>query len=374
VPIHARLQACKESLRKEYLRTHEYPWVVAYSGGKDSTVLLQLVWEMLAAVPPARRARTVHVIGNDTLVESPLVIRHLQSTLRTIGDAARRSGVPLTTKITRPHVDQTFWVNVIGRGYIPPTRNFRWCTDRMKIVPTTRLLKDLVTQHQGAVLLIGTRAAESQNRQRSMARHGVADAKMARHSSLPDCLMFAPLAAFTDDDIWTILLQRQPPWGGSHRELITLYRNAGGGECPLVLTAEDAPSCGTTSPRFGCWTCTVIKKDRSLRGLIDSGHPDADAFEKLHDFRDWLIDLRENNGNRQSVRRNGVARFRPDGSRVFGPFTLDVRKRILAALETLEQQTGWVLLSDAEREVIEDIWRRDEVVEETRSALHAALV
>ncbi|MBL8235063.1 MAG: hypothetical protein JNL98_41560, partial [Bryobacterales bacterium] len=69
---------------------------------------------------------------------------------------------------------------------------------------------------------------------------------------------------FTTDEVWQILLQRQPPWGGSHRDLITLYRNASGGECPLVIDKDQAPSCGTGSSRFGCWTCTVVEKDRSM--------------------------------------------------------------------------------------------------------------
>ncbi|MCY4197236.1 MAG: DNA phosphorothioation system sulfurtransferase DndC [Rhodobacteraceae bacterium] len=370
----ARLQGCKDILKQEYLRHHDYPWVIAYSGGKDSTVLLQLVWETIAALPSDSRKRPVLVIGNDTLVESPLVIAHLRSTVEKIAAAASKAEFPLTTRITRPHVDQTFWVNVIGRGYIPPTRNFRWCTDRMKILPTSQLLEDLVARHRAAVLLIGTRKAESENRRRSMTKHDVAGARMTRHTSIPDCRMFAPLADFTDNDIWTILLQRPPPWGGSHHKLITLYRNAGGGECPLVLTADDAPSCGTTSPRFGCWTCTVIKKDRSLRGVIDSGHTDAAALGKLYDFRDWLIDLREDNTNRLPVRRTGATRVRADGSLVFGPFTLDVRKRILQALEDLEVETGWPLLSQAERDVIEDIWRRDRIVEASRAAFNEAVV
>ena len=196
---------------------------------------------------------------------------------------------------------------------------------------------------------------------------------MNPHSSIEGCRMFAPLADFSDEDVWLILMQRNPPWGGSHRELITLYRNAGGGECPLVLTKEDAPSCGTTSPRFGCWTCTVVKKDRSLQGLINSGHKDAEMFLQLFDFREWLVQLREDNTNRQRVRRDGNAKSRVDGTPVMGPFTLSVRKHILSRLRILEKDVGQVLISKSEIEVIEDIWRRDEINEDCRKALCVAL-
>ena len=166
-----------------------------------------------------------------------------------------------------------------------------------------------------------------------------------------------------------ILMQLKPPWGGSHRDLVTLYRNAGGGECPLVLSKEDAPSCGTTSPRFGCWTCTVVKKDKSLRGLIDSGHEDEEKLEVLAEFREWLIELRENDDNRLPVRRDGKAKLKTNGTRVMGPFRLDVRQRILSRLKELEGQVGERLISASEIEVIEDVWRVDKIREDGRLAL-----
>ena len=368
-----RFDDATDVLRKEYLKQHSDPWVIAYSGGKDSTLLLQLAWEIVSGLDAEERRRRILVVGNDTLVESPSVIRHLRTTMEQIGKAAASQGLPIETRITRPHIDQTFWVNVIGRGYIPPTRNFRWCTDRMKIIPTSRLLDELVHRHGRAILLVGTRKSESEHRRRNMTKHGASGTKMNPHSSVHGCRMFAPLADFETDDVWLILMQRNPPWGGSHHDLITLYRNAGGGECPLVLTKDDAPSCGMTSPRFGCWTCTVVKKDRSLQGLIDSGHEDSDMFERLFEFREWLIELREDDVNRQRVRRDGNAKSRADGSLVMGPFTLAARRKILAVLRALEQETETDLISSAELDVIEDIWRRDEVREDCRAALLGAM-
>ena len=185
--------------------------------------------------------------------------------------------------------------------------------------------------------------------------------------------MFAPLADLDDDDVWMVLMQRRPPWGGTHRKLITLYRQAGAGECPLIMSEEDAPSCGTSSPRFGCWTCTVVAKDRSLRGLIDSGHEEGVSLSQLYDFREWLVELREDDGNRLPVRRDGNVRQRADGSRVFGPFTLPVRRRILRRLQALQLEVGETLISQAEIECIEDVWWRDEISEAGRVALQNAV-
>lgn len=365
-----RLEAVRRVIGTEYAKRHRRPWVVAYSGGKDSTLLLQLVWEVVAAQEPRR---PVLVVGNDTLVESPLVIRHLRDSLELIGRAAERQGLPIETEITEPCIDQTFWVSVIGRGYIPPTRNFRWCTDRMKILPTNRLLERLARDSRGTVLLVGTRRAESQNRRRAMARRKTAADRMNPHGTVDGCRMFAPLADLDDEDVWMTLMQRKPPWGGTHRRLITLYRAAGGGECPLVVTKEQAPSCGSSSPRFGCWTCTVVQKDRSLRGLIDSGHDEAGMMEALFDFREWLIEMRENDANRLPVRRNGNVKRKDDGSRVFGPFTLEVRREMLKRLRDLEKRVGEQLILPAEIDAIEDIWWRDEIREEARGALDRSI-
>lgn len=368
-----RLAAIQETMYAEYTREHGDPWIVAYSGGKDSTLLLQLVWEVAEAVPTNERRRPIYIVSNDTLVESPLVIRHLRQSLAVIREAVQDVGLPINVNVTEPCVDQTFWVNVIGRGYIPPTRNFRWCTDRMKIAPTNELIQKLVLAHERAILLVGTRKSESQTRGRAMTERGVTATTMNPHSTIQNCRMFAPLAELRDDDVWKILIQRRPPWGGSHRDLITLYRNAGGGECPLVLSQEDAPSCGTTSPRFGCWTCTVVQKDKSMRGLINAGHDEEEMLEALAQFREWLIVLREDNRNRLPVRRDGRAKLREDGTRVFGPFTLEVRRKILDHLRALEAETAGALISPAEIEVIEDVWRRDRIREDGRLALLASV-
>ncbi len=368
-----RLDTIRHVLRTEYQRRHRYPWIVAYSGGKDSTLLLQLVWEVVAEIPASERQRPVLVVGNDTLVESPLVIQHLRESLELIAVAGEREGLPIETEITEPCIDQTFWVNIIGRGYIPPTRNFRWCTDRMKILPTKRLLERLTRDAQGTILLVGTRRSESQNRRRAMDRRGVSARRLNPHSMVDGCKMFAPLAELDDADVWMTLMQRKPPWGGTHRRLLTLYRNAGGGECPLVMSQEQAPSCGSSSPRFGCWTCTVVQKDRSLRGLIDSGHAEAERMEALFDFREWLITLRENDDNRLPVRRNGNAKQRDDGSCVYGPFKLEIRKEILDQLRVLERRIGESLILPEEIDCIEDVWWRDEIREDARQALHRSI-
>ena len=364
----SKLATIRRILLEEYTKRHLQPWIIAYSGGKDSTLLLQLAFEAVLSLPPSERRRHIHIVANDTQVESPPIINHLKESMATIRRVIGELNLPMSAKITTPYTDQTFWVNVIGRGYIPPTRNFRWCTDRLKIMPTSEYIQKLTRAHRRTVLLIGTRKAESSSRRRRMESYETTshNKHMTPHNQIENCRVFSPIAELTDNEVWAILLQSKPPWGGTHRKLITLYRNAGGGECPLVLTKEDAPSCGTTSPRFGCWTCTVINKDRSLGGLIDTGY---ENLEPLYDFREWLIELREKDTNRMPIRRNGSAQFRENGSRIRGPFKMEIRQEILKRLKALEKQTGQELLSQSEEFLIEDIWRVDSAQYQNREAL-----
>ena len=342
--------------------------MLAYSGGKDSTLLLQLAFETLLA--SKTRKRHLHIVANDTQVESPLVIGHLKSSLADIGKVIDAKGLPASITVTRPHTDQTFWVCVIGKGYMPPTRNFRWCTDRLKIQPTTEYITRIARSHKETLLLIGTRKAESASRRRRMEKYAArSSGYLNPHSQIKNCQVFSPIAELTDNEVWTILLQTRPPWGGTHRRLITLYRNAGKGECPLVLTKEDAPSCGSSSPRFGCWTCTVVKKDKSLGGLIDSGH---EELEPLYSFREWLLALREDDRNRMPVRRDGTIKLRTDGSRVQGPFTMEVRREIYRRLKELEQELNMQLISKLEEGIIREIWQVDEAQYASRNALNDA--
>ena len=86
-----------ESIRREYLSTEQnHPWIIGFSGGKDSTLVAQAVFAALVDVSPNRLTRNVHVVANDTLVESPLVVSHLKQSLREIEYGSRVLDLPVT--------------------------------------------------------------------------------------------------------------------------------------------------------------------------------------------------------------------------------------------------------------------------------------
>ena len=356
--------AIRNEIADEYAQPHAKPWIVGFSGGKDSTMVAHLVVEHLLSIPRSDRNRAVHIVANDTLVESPLVIGHVREALAEIDRAAIAFGLPITVATTTPDAAQTFWANLIGRGYPSPNRAFRWCTDRMKIQPTSQYVRSQANVSGEVILLLGVRRSESSTRAAVVARYDNGE-RLNHHSDLKGCLVFRPIVDLDTDEVWEFLAMNDPPWGGSHQRLIQLYRDAGGGECPVVTSKDDAPSCGTTSSRFGCWTCTVVDKDKSLTGFVEAGF---DQFGPLLEFRDWLIAIRNDPERRLARRRNGRFTISKKGVFVPGPFNMATRKEILDRLVDLQNETRMPLISDAEVQQIRLLWVDDVLVSTERSS------
>ena len=165
------IAALKEEIQALYLED-QIPWVVGYSGGKDSTATLQIVWMAIQDLPAEHRQKPVHVISTDTLVENPVVSAWVTQSLRRINHAAEEQELPIRSHQLTPQVQDTFWVNLIGRGYPVPGVKFRWCTERMKIKPANRFIADVVKANGEAIMVLGTRKAESSKRMHRMLHVG----------------------------------------------------------------------------------------------------------------------------------------------------------------------------------------------------------
>lgn len=328
------------------------PWIIGFSGGKDSTMLLQVVWNALRKIEPILLTRKIYIVCNDTLVENPKIVKFIKKTLRKIQMEANLNDFPIIIEETTPKLDDSFWVKLIGLGYPAPNRFYRWCTERLKINPTTRLITEKIGENGAAIILLGTRSAESSNRSASIKRHEVKGQRLRKHQ-LPNAYVYAPIKDVTTNEVWQYLNQVPPPWGGTHKELVTLYRNANAGDCPLVIDTT-TPSCGHS--RFGCWTCTVVTKDKSMDGLIDSGE---EWMQPLADIRNFLIETRDNPEIwREKKRRNGDIK-----DNIWGPYKFETRveilRRILKAQKEIQITEGIELISHQEMVLIQYHWFRD---------------
>lgn len=358
VPIEDRWREVVQHVKEEYLsEAQHYPWIVGFSGGKDSTVVAHAVFEALQAIPPSLRRRPVHIVSNDTLVESPLVMAHLDEVTASIQQAAESLGLPFTVARTHPELSKTFWVLLIGKGYPSPNSQMRWCTDRLKIQPTSGYINANISEFGAAIVVLGVRRTESVRRMMTVDKYeNERGTNLNPHSSIAGAYIFRPIVDLTTDDVWEILGSFSAPWGGTHSKLFQLYRDAEGGECPVVLSKDEAPGCGTPNSRFGCWTCTVVEKDKSLQGFIDSGQH---AYKPLVAFRDWLVDIRNDPNRRSAIRRNGRLTFDLTGKHIPGPFTIQARQEILDRLLDVQRQFGGRLISQDEIDLIHKIWSEE---------------
>jgi len=342
--ILAKVEKTKSTLCEHYFADSR-PWVVTYSGGKDSTVTLQLTYEMVMELGDQAK-KPVFILSSDTLVEPPRIQKHLHGTLNAISESIKKHNLNMSCQIVFPKDEESFWAKLIGKGYPPPTRNFRWCTSNMKIKPARRFIEKLTAEYGSVVLLLGTRVSESSARKRRMNGRSVNSRGLNPHHEIPNTFVMTPIADWELEDIWEYLIDGPvPPWGGNHVELAELYKDATGGECPLILDIT-TPSCGGS--RFGCWTCTVVKQDRSLQGFIDSGDS---SMIPLIEYCNWLRVVREDSGRRFKFRRNG--------SPGPGPFDANTRKKALVKLLQTEQTLGYELISDNIIKHIQTIWSRE---------------
>ncbi|MQS17498.1 DNA phosphorothioation system sulfurtransferase DndC [Streptomyces kaniharaensis] len=356
------LKELLEEIRALYTED-QVPWVVGYSGGKDSTLVLLLVWRAIAGLPPEQRHKRIYVISTDTLVENPVVSSWVGGHLEAMRAAAAEQSLPLEVHRLTPELKDSFWVCLIGRGYAAPRPKFRWCTERLKIKPSGKFIRDVVSHHGQAILLLGTRKAESAARARTMARHEkdrVRD-RLSPNAGLPNSLVYTPIEHLTNDDVWEVLMMLDKlPWGRSAKELLALYQGASpDAECPLVVDTS-TPSCGDS--RFGCWTCTLVSADKSMTAMIVNDDAN-DWMHPLLRLRDAL-DVDDDRHLREFQRANGSLTVHR-GRLVHGLYTQQARAEWLRQLLTAQQQVrrrapeglrGIELVSMAELEEIRRIW------------------
>ena len=344
----------------------DIPWMIGYSGGKDSTAAVQLVWMAIEQLPERDRKKTIHIMNTDTLVESPVVSKWVDKSLKSMKDEAEKKGLPFVPTKLIPDYNNTFWVNLIGRGYPFPRMKYRWCTDRLKIQPVNNFIKNKIVEHGEIILVLGTRKQESTRRNRTMTNLEKRRVRelLSPNPTLANELVFSPMEDWSDDDVWSFLLQYKNPWNYSNMDLMTMYRGAtADNECPLQVD-KSAPTCGKS--RFGCWVCTMVEKDKSMEAMI--------LNDQEKEWMSILLEFRNEFGNEDGDReRRSFRRMRGNlqgnyGKLFHGPYKKEVREYWLERLLNIQkeiQENGPEEFSDLELiripelQAIRRIWVND---------------
>ncbi|MEK3822363.1 hypothetical protein MKY20_25080 [Cytobacillus sp. FSL W8-0315] len=293
-----QFQDIKTLMKNEYLND-PYDWVVAFSSGKDSTLVLKLLWEMLSELTQDQRHKKVHVVSSDTAVETNKLTSFLHKSLEMIAVNGAELGIEV--HLVKPRLIQRYFRHVIGLGVIPPApgKGFQWCTDRLKIAPLNSKMTEILKQQPVIIpepeynhrltLLLGVRLDESIKRAASIKRHTSNDF-FGEHDYIPNARVFHAVRDISTDDTWNFLryISKELPWGMPVENLEAMYGGSNIKECPVIRSKKELnKSCGNT--RTGCWVCLLGgRKDKMLQELIDGGD---DSVTYLADWKEFLFDV-----------------------------------------------------------------------------------
>lgn len=376
------IEIITKEIQRLYL-SNSIPFVIGYSGGKDSSAVVQLIWNAISKLSIEERHKKIYVMTTDTQVENPLVATWVKQSLASMKNEAKMQQMPVEPYLLHPEIKDTFWSCLIGKGYPAPRHGFRWCTERLKITPTNHFIRQQIRENGEVILMLGTRKAESNRRALTMDKYEISNfqeklhlkeniSKPLRYSgSLPNAIIYSPLEDWRTDEVWMYLLQWENPWGGDNKDLLAMYRGAtADNECPLVVDTS-TPSCGDS--RFGCWVCTMVNKDKSMEAMIQNDE-EKEWLQPLLDLRNELDieddrpkrDFRRIFGKVQLFERNlnGEISIEP----IPGPYTKQWReywlRRVLDAQESVrtnapEDMKDITLITIEELSEIRRIWREE---------------
>ncbi len=350
-----------EELKKFYL-DDKRPFAVGYSGGKDSTVTLDLVFKMLLRVN--NPSKTVFVQFSDTLMEMDPVIAGIDQSFVEMQKFIDKHNLPVVIQRVEPVVKESFFSILIGKGYkLPDTQN-RWCTDRLKLRPQNRNIKFLEGNFDGVISITGVRHAESVDRSTRMKKNTI-DGMLKTHDN-PLWNTLTPIEYFSSDDIWSYIYTESLEWVNA-TTLGRQYAEAAGdgGECRTLLEGLEGEQAGCSkSARYGCWVCPLFKKDKTLNNLTVH----YDYMSKMEEFRNWLVSFKELgwSDTRRVYKNSRQAKniYNKDNHRkgMITPsgYTLEWRKMVLERLWKLELEVAPFrdkpLITNEELVNIQDLW------------------
>lgn len=272
--------------------------LVAYSGGKDSTVVASLALAALAELAQEGRlpADVEHLVAtSNTGIENPVIERHVGQHLGAMRAFGRTHAIPLQAKWAMPSLAESWQVSVLGgrrQMAWPSEGQSQYCSVDWKIKPIDMLKR----QHAKSlpkgvrqVTLLGSRFEESARRAANMQDQGAASSVVEHQGRL----LAYPIADWTTSDVWDYILFAQPlgqggpfpSYAATLADVLEIY-NSANGECSIVGDSGKRTPCGA---RTGCWTCPYAGKfDESLTNMAKD-HPE---MEPLLALRQHIVTLR----------------------------------------------------------------------------------
>lgn len=314
-------------------------WVVAYSGGKDSSATLAVVWHLIETGRVAR-PKSLTALYADTRMELPPLQACAMQMLKTL----RGRGVD--ARVVLPRLDDRFMVYMLGRGVPPPSNTFRWCTAQLKIEPMQAALKDLRDRTgRKLMMLTGVRLGESAARDARIAlscgKNGAECGQGWFQEATPDAIAdtLAPLLHWRVCHVW---------------DWLTVFAPGDGFPTALVAESYGGDEAKEASVRTGCVGCNLASRDVALDTILEN--PKWERLRPLLELRPLYADLKKQT---MRLRKDGTEKTK-DGALVanpcrMGPLTFEARRWGLARILDIQERAGVDLINDEELTRIEEL-------------------
>lgn len=275
---------------------------LAFSSGKDSTVLASLALEALFRMRTAGELTpAIYLVSADTGIENPEIVHlrvmhHLAFIAR-----AKELGIEAISQIARPRLSERWWVGIIGGTALPSFYDTKAdCSTDLKISGMSRLARECDRELAASgslpsVTLVGTRFDESDHRRSAMTARGESHAT-PRVSSVGghDCLTLSPICDWPTETVWAFLQRagigkEYPGYLKDYSETWSIYDAASAGECVVYGEANTKRGSGCGA-RHGCMTCLRVQNDKSLENMMLLG--EYQYLRPMLELRTYLMNVR----------------------------------------------------------------------------------
>lgn len=315
------IDAAREQIRELYRRDDDRAFYVSFSGGKDSSLLLQLVYEVARA---EYNGRKIFVTYNDTGVEERAAVEQLKNDAELI--AATGKEINLSFQRCLPVPKYRFFATLIGCGYPTPSFSLRWCTKSLKVYPYSRFISATCKDFGGGYILDGRRKAESNNRKRVLAKFNAPEGFYVQRKN-PPVVGYSPLADVSTESTFEYLYR---------------FETLAFGKDVAALRAQYDYK-NNKRGRVGCWCCTLC------------GNAKLAGDDPLKTFTRFLKEFGADPKNRGLCATEKQLKRQANGFAT-GRFNLDARKEILKRLLETQEKVGYELISQDEIDIIKGYW------------------
>lgn len=314
--------------------------IVAWSGGKDSSAVLNLVLRSAAAYVEAGNIspRIIVTHADPGGVENPAVAIQANKDMDAIKLFAEFYGINVEIKVSTPSQNTRFAVKVIGGRDLPVYSGLqagRKCTQDWKVLPMQKMTKHIVKEvkdtGKDVCTILGTRFDESTGRKARMEGRG----ETADNVWLSDKgeLRLSPIADWSDVDLWRYLhacARGEYLSYSTFSGLIELYKAGSDPADVQTIGGVEVYAC-----RFGCAICTA-GKDKSMGWMLKNNPEKYGWMEGLHKLQQYKLNIQHDLDRRNWVcfdLYRGYARLRPN---TFSPSMMEELLRYVLTLQVQE--------------------------------------